>query len=156
MPIRVREMIAALILAESAFFARLLVFFPESGWYSQLKKPYLAPPDRFYLAAWALAFACIGLGSFFFWREGNETADISLGVRCYMATLVTSVFWAFVFFDLHSLGWALIVSCAMLFLATETLISFGKVSSRAGFLVIPFIAWFLFGAFLTYGYWLVN
>lgn len=155
MPIRVRDLLAALIVAETAFVARLLILLPELPWYLRLKKPYLSLPGKYYLFTWAVAFGSIGAASFFYWR-GNGSHDLSRGTICYLATLVLSVFWALVFFDLHLIGWSLIVLCVMLFFATETLISFGIVSVRAGFLVVPFIAWFLFGAFLTYGFWLIN
>lgn len=156
MPIRARELLAALIVAEAAFVARLLILFPELSWYVRLKKPFISLPGRFYLFAWVVAFGSLGFASYYYWRDGNGSRDLTRGTVCYMATLVLSVVWALVFFDLHAIGLALFVSCAMLFFAVETLISFGMVSRRAGFLVVPFIAWFLFSAFLSYGFWVVN
>lgn len=124
-----------------------------SGWYATLTRPALAPPNWIFGPVWTTLFFLMGVAAFLVWRHG---AKGNTALTIFAVQLVLNVLWSALFFGLQSPG-AGLIGIALLWTAlVATIIAFAKVSKLAAWLLVPYIAWVSFAAFLNYQFWILN
>jgi translocator protein len=64
--------------------------------------------------------------------------------------------WSLLFFGLHSPAMALVDIAAMWVAILLTLLGFWKVDARAGWLLVPYLAWVSFASLLNASIWWLN
>ncbi len=64
--------------------------------------------------------------------------------------------WSLIFFHFHQTGWALVEIIFMWVAILITIIQFGKISSKAAWLLVPYILWVSFATLLNYAIWQLN
>ena len=130
-------------------------FFTNAGlvdWYSTLNKPWFTPPGWFIGAVWITLFTLMGISLYLVWKKGfTRTA---LGI--FAAQLALNMLWSFLFFGLRSplLGLAGIIP--LWILIAFNIWAFWKVEKRAGYLLVPYIAWVTVATTLNYYIWVLN
>src|SRR3989344_2820951 len=128
----------------------------QSGWYIGIVKPALNPPAGVYGPVWTTLFALMGIAPFLVWKKGLDRRDVKIALGIFLGQLVLNTFWSIIFFGLHSPGGAL-VEIAFLWLAIlATIIAFAKISKPAAWLLVPYILWVSFAAYLNYVIWSLN
>lgn len=70
--------------------------------------------------------------------------------------LVLNALWSIIFFGAHNIGGALIEIIILWFAILGTMVAFGRVSRTAAYLLIPYLAWVSFAAYLNYTLWMLN
>jgi len=70
--------------------------------------------------------------------------------------LVINFLWSIIFFYFQQPGWALLDIIMMWILIVLTIFSFGKISSAASWLMVPYICWVSFAAVLNLAIWKLN
>lgn len=125
-------------------------------WYPTLAKPSFAPPGWAISLVWIVIFTLMGISLFLVWREGASRPDVRTALYIFAAQLVVNVLWSFAFFWLKSplAGIAVIIVLWALILAT--ILKFRAVSKSAALLLVPYILWVSFAAFLNYTLWRMN
>jgi benzodiazapine receptor len=121
------------------------------NWYNTLKKSALTPPAWVFGPAWTILYILIFLSIFIYIRSGYTR----LGLILFSAQLISNFIWTRLFF-----GQQLIcVSFANILLLNSlvylTYKEFLKSSRVAAYLLIPYIIWILFAAYLN-GYICLN
>ena len=123
--------------------------------YEQLVKPPLTPPSLLFPIVWSILFLLMALGAAMI-GSTRDTARRRRALSLYGAQLIANVFWSFLFFGLgrHWLAffWLLLL---WLFLLVTTL-RFFKETPAAGWLLVPYLLWVTFAAYLNGGVWLLN
>jgi tryptophan-rich sensory protein len=66
------------------------------------------------------------------------------------AQLLLNYSWSPIFFALHQVRTALVIIVAMIVLSVVTAWLFAKIRKAAGLLMLPYLAWLCFAAFLNY------
>ena len=79
---------------------------------------------------------------------------IALGV--FAAQLLVNMFWSYAFFGLQSPLVAVIVIVVLWLLILQNIIRFWSISKNAALLLVPYILWVSFAAFLNYTIWRLN
>ncbi|MES2623563.1 MAG: TspO/MBR family protein [Patescibacteria group bacterium] len=125
-------------------------------WYADLIKPRLSPPNWVFGPVWTTLFVLMGVAAFIIWKKGIERKDVKIGLGIWIGQLVLNTFWSIIFFGMHNAGGALIEICILWLAILATIISFGKMSKTAAWLLIPYIAWVSFAMYLTYSIWVLN
>ena len=74
----------------------------------------------------------------------------------FVAQLVLNFFWSLIFFKLQQTGWAFAEMSIMWLMILFTIIWFGKISSTASWLLVPYICWVSFALILNYSIWKLN
>ena len=74
----------------------------------------------------------------------------------YFVQLALNAAWTPIFFRAHQLGWALVEIVALWVAILATLLSFRRVSTAAGWLFVPYLAWVTFAMTLNYTLWRMN
>jgi tryptophan-rich sensory protein len=119
-------------------------------WYRNLKKPAWQPPDWAFGPAWTTIFTLVALSAAFAWRAAANASARSILVGLFVINGVLNVGWSLLFFAWKRPDWALIeviflwLSIAILIVATD------RYSTRAGVLLLPYLMWVSFAAFLNY------
>lgn len=126
------------------------------GWYAELIRPELAPPNWVFAPVWTTLFFLMGVAAFLVWRKrrGHKEARIALGVFGFQ--LVLNTVWSIIFFGLLNPGAAFIEILFLWLAIAVTIGMFAKISKPAALLLLPYIAWVSFAAYLNYMIWVLN
>lgn len=127
-----------------------------AGWYTDIVKPALNPPAWIFAPVWTTLFALMGISAFLIWKNGLKRQDVRIALGIFLTQLVLNTLWSIIFFGLRSPGGALI-EIAFLWLAiVATIIAFAKISKPAAWILVPYILWVSFAAYLNYSIWILN
>ena len=126
------------------------------AWYPTLVKPSFNPPSWIFGPVWTALYILMGVAAFLVWRKGLATKGVKAALLLFAVQLALNGLWSILFFGLRSPGWAL-VEIGLLGLAiVGTLIAFWRLTTAAGWLVVPYLAWVSFAAVLNGSIWMLN
>ncbi len=127
-----------------------------SGWYAELSKPALNPPNWVFAPAWTTLYILMGVSLFLIWRNVKKQEKKSVAFSIFGVQLVLNMTWSIVFFGMQSPGLALI-NIALLWVAVlYTIFLFYQISKPAAYLLVPYILWTTFAGYLNYAIWTLN
>jgi tryptophan-rich sensory protein len=126
----------------------------STGQYATLKSPPLAPPGWLFAPVWLLLYTAMGVAAYLVWQTGDE--DRGQALRLYGWQLAVNVLWTLFYFRLEwrlfSFFWILL----LIALVALTIQAFYAHSRLAALLLIPYLLWLLFAAYLNLGYYVLN
>jgi len=125
-------------------------------WYPTLVKPSFAPPGWVISTVWIVLFTLMGISLFLVWREGKEGQENKIALGVFAAQLVVNVLWSWAFFGLQSPLAAIVVIAVLWLLILQCILRFWPISRNAALLLVPYILWVSFAAFLNYSIWRLN
>jgi len=125
-----------------------------SGWYTTLNKPSFNPPNWLFAPVWTTLFILMGIALFLVWRQGVKVSGVAL--IFFAVQLIFNILWSFLFFKLQSPHYALLEIIALWLLIAITLLKFLKISNAAGLLLLPYLLWVSFAAFLNFSIYQLN
>lgn len=135
----------------SAFTARSV-----RTWYPALHKPPGNPPASCFGPVWTVLYLLMTFAAWNVWRIGNGWSGASLAITVFLVQLALNAAWSAIFFGLRAPGYALL-EIALLWLAILIdLILFWQISPLSGALLIPYLAWISYAAYLNAGIWRLN
>ena len=126
------------------------------GWYATVNKPWFNPPNWIFGPVWTTLYIMMGVAFFLIWKS---EADIDLKKQAmlfYFVQLALNFCWSLIFFYAQQPGWAFLEIIVMWGMILSTIIWFGKISSPAAWLLVPYIFWVSFAAILNYSIWRLN
>jgi benzodiazapine receptor len=124
-------------------------------WYKTLKKPFFTPPDWIFGPVWISLFILMGISLFMVWRK-QDHPQFKITLIFFLIQLIFNILWSAAFFGLRSplLG---LIDIVLLWLAILLTIQHClRVSRMAGLLLLPYIVWVTFAAFLNFSLWILN
>ncbi len=125
-------------------------------WYVTLAKPALNPPSWIFGPVWTTLYALMGIAVFLVWQKGIHHKHVRKAVAVFALQLVLNTMWSIVFFNFENPGWAFVNIVAMWLAIVWTMILFYKISKPAMWLLVPYILWVSFAAYLNYSIWILN
>lgn len=153
----VLKLVIAIVISELAGIIGSVFTAPSiAGWYATLAKPALNPPAWVFGPVWTTLFALMGIAAFLVWRKGLDRRDVKIALGIFIGQLVLNALWSIIFFGLHSPGGALIEIVILWLAILATIIAFYKISKPAAWLLVPYILWVSFAAYLNYSIWMLN
>ena len=125
-------------------------------WYATLLKPSFAPPNWVFFPVWTALFIMMGISLFLIWQKGWEDKKVKTAIYLFAGQLILNTLWSIAFFGQRSplLGLMEIIILWIAILAT--ILTFNKLSRTAAYLLIPYISWVSFAAFLNFMIWRLN
>jgi translocator protein len=118
-------------------------------WYAALRKPAFAPPDWLFGPAWTVLYILMAMAAWVVWKRGLGTPGVGLALAVYLVQLVLNGAWSGLFFGLRSPLAGLLGIIALWLAILATIVLFFRVSTTAGILMLPYIAWVTFAAALN-------
>jgi tryptophan-rich sensory protein len=130
-----------------------------SSWYGTLQRPALAPPNWVFGPVWTALFALVGVAVWVVWRrldspQVGRRARVAIAV--FAVHFVANLGWSAAFFGLRSVDLGLAVIVVLLTLILLTMWTFDRVDRRAALLLVPYLLWTTFAAYLNYRFWVLN
>jgi len=128
---------------------------PPGDWYAGLTKPPLTPPAVAFPIAWTALYLLMALAA---WRASLAAAPGQRWTTLwpFAAQLAANALWSILFFGLHWMGLALLDLLLLWGLIVLTLRRFARVSPVAAWLLVPYLAWVSFAAYLNAATWWLN
>lgn len=127
-----------------------------TGWYAAASKPWFNPPNWIFAPVWTLLYVLMGIALYLVWKTEADKTVKQTAIILFAAQLTLNFFWSFIFFKLQQPGWAFAEIILMWGMILFTLLWFGRISSTAAWLLIPYICWVSFAAVLNYSIWKLN
>jgi tryptophan-rich sensory protein len=121
-----------------------------NAWFDALDKPEAMPPGWVFGAAWSILYLLLGVALALVLAAPPARARTA-GLAFFAAQLALNYLWSPVFFAMHEVGLAFTILMAMLVLSIVTTALFRRVRAAAALLMLPYLAWLCFAAWLTYG-----
>jgi tryptophan-rich sensory protein len=121
-----------------------------STWYFNLRKPEWQPPDWVFGPAWTTIFALAAIAGVLYWKN-IEDREARLRVQlAFFANAFLNLLWSLLFFRLRRPDLAL-DEVGFLWVSIVVLIVLLRAGSRtAAMLILPYLLWVSFAAFLNY------
>lgn len=124
--------------------------------YGALTQPPLAPPSWVFPVVWTVLFVLMGVASVLVWQQGAPEAETRRALRLYAVQLLVNFIWPLLFFRAGWYGTAFVWLLFLLLLVLATMAAFRDIRPLAGNLLIPYVLWLLFAAYLNAAIWLLN
>ncbi len=126
-----------------------------AGWYANLVKPALNPPNWVFGPVWTLLYIMIGVALFLYWTSDKKVAKLK-GFVVFYLQLWLNMMWSLLFFGWHSPTLALVDIGLLWIVILININMFQKVSKWSGWLLVPYLLWVSFAAYLNFGVWRLN
>lgn len=124
-------------------------------WYATLEKPSWNPPNWVFGPVWTCLYVAMAIAAWLVWRhEGFTGAPMSM--LLFGGQLILNAAWSLLFFGLRNPGLALVDVILLWLSILATILAFGRVSTWAAALLVPYLAWVSFATALNWTLWRLN
>jgi tryptophan-rich sensory protein len=126
-----------------------------AGWFAGINKPTWNPPDWIFGPVWTTLYLMMAISAWLVWKQsGFENSKFALGWFAFH--LLLNIFWSVLFFGLQQPGWAAVEIIILWISIAITIGLFYRHSKLAAVLLVPYILWVTFAAFLNFTIWSMN
>lgn len=122
------------------------------GWYAALVHPPGMPPNWVFGPVWTALYILIGISGWMVWQRVGAHRVL----RLWGWQLAANALWVPAFFGLHRPGAGLFVLLMMLALLALTIEAFRRIRPAAAALLLPYLGWSAYAAYLNAGIWILN
>ena len=124
-------------------------------WFAALAKPAAMPPGWVFPVAWTILYILIGFAlAMIVWARGASGRGIAIGLFALQFAL--NLAWSPTFFAAHKMGAAFAIILLMIVATIATTLAFARIRSRAALLMLPYLAWLCFAAWLNHSIEAIN
>lgn len=125
-------------------------------WYNTLAKPALNPPSWVFGPVWTTLYALMGIAVFLIWKHTLKDRAVRTALLVFLIQLALNTTWSIVFFGLQNPALAFLNIVAMWVAIVWTMVLFYRISKPAMWLLVPYILWVSFAAYLNFAIWMLN
>ena len=119
-------------------------------------KPPLSPPGWLFPVVWTVLYTLMGIASYLVYASDASAEQKNKALWLYGIQLAVNFFWSPIFFNLQAYLFAFIWLMLLWVLIIATTIAFWRISKTAGILMLPYLVWVTFAAYLNLGIYLLN
>ncbi len=120
-----------------------------SGWYVTLAKPWFTPPNWLFGPAWTILYILMGISLWLVIKDGIREQPIRKGIILFLVQLLVNLLWSVIFFGMRSPLGGLVTILILIALIVMTIRQFRIVSTRAAYLLVPYLCWTAFATILN-------
>ena len=124
--------------------------------YRELWKPTLSPPGWVFPVAWTVLYLLMGMASWQIVTANASEERKQMALSLYAVQLTANFLWPLLFFGLGKYVLAFVWLLVLLVLVLLTRREFGRLDRLAGTLLMPYILWLCFAAYLNLGAAILN
>ncbi len=130
--------------------------FGGMDWYKTINLPSWTPAGNIIGTVWTILFILATISALLVFNQAVHNKKFNWIILAFLANAVLNVFWSWLFFNQHFLGWAIIEAGLLGLSVLVLIIIIWPLSRLAAYLLIPYLAWVSFATFLTYMVWSLN
>ena len=124
--------------------------------FETMNKPPLSPPGFLFPIVWTILYTLMGIASYLVITSGADSEKIEKALKTYSYQLAVNFLWPTFFFNFEwyffSFLWILLLWVLILIMFRQ----FSEISKTAGYLIVPYLLWVTFAAYLNFGIWRLN
>jgi benzodiazapine receptor len=128
---------------------------PVKSWYPELVKPALTPPDLAFPIVWTLLYAMMAIAAWLVWRRSGLRRALG-ALLLFGLQLLLNLGWSWLFFGQQQVGWAVAEICLLWLAIAACMAAFAQHDRLASWLLLPYLLWVSFAAYLTFAIWQLN
>ncbi len=118
--------------------------------YKDIILPPLSPPSFLFPMVWTILFILIGIASYVIWESTNvDIEKKKTAFTLYGLDLIVNFIWTIVFFNLRNYDFSVFIIIMLLLIIVANIFSFGSISKRAAWLLVPYLMWVSFATYLN-------
>lgn len=125
-------------------------------WYNYLNKPTWNPPSWLFGPVWTTLYILMGVSLFIIWDKGINVKGGKKALAIFSLQLILNAGWSVIFFGARNPFWSLVEIVLLGATIFWTILVFRRISSLAGYLLIPYLAWVIFATYLNYTILVLN
>lgn len=127
-----------------------------SGWYATIQKPPFNPPNWIFAPVWTFLFFLMGISLYLILEKNLKERIVKNALMIFIGQFILNIGWSVLFFGLKR-PFESFLEIIFLWLAIlMMIIQFNKIDKKAAFLMIPYLLWVSFAAFLNLSIWILN
>ncbi|MBQ0042454.1 MAG: tryptophan-rich sensory protein [Lachnospiraceae bacterium] len=154
--VRVGTLIIALLIPLLVGGVSAAISMPGMAMYETMNKPPLSPPAWLFSVAWTILYLIMGFASYIILVSDADMKTKTKAMILYGIQLLMNFMWSIVFFVwrmyLIAFIWLMIMWCLVIFCT----IRFFFIRRPAAYLLVPYVLWLTFAAYLNLGSYIVN
>lgn len=156
MKIKWKTLTACLLIPVAA--GALSAFLTRNGMqaFEQARQPVLTPPQWLFPIVWTVLYLMMGTASYLVAVSKKPLQLRRQALTVYAFQLAVNVIWPLIFFNLRQYLLAFIWLIFLWLLVWLTFTAFSRVNKTAGKLLVPYLLWLLFAAYLNFSVYLLN
>ncbi len=117
--------------------------------YAEIIKPPLSPPPWVFPVAWTILYVLMGIA--FCIIKDSDSKNKNKALRLFYLQLALNFLWTPVFFTLQLYWVAMVILLLLWAVVLLTTFRFRLIDATAGNLLIPYLLWLSFAAYLNMG-----
>lgn len=121
-----------------------------NSWYISLNKPGFNPPNWIFGPVWTILYLSQSISLYLIRTTTSEPVAKLISLLFFSFQLVLNLLWSVFFFLLRSPRLSLAEIGLLIITVIFTIISSYRVNRRAGLILLPYLAWISFAAYLNY------
>lgn len=125
------------------------------SWYEELNKSGLTPPGPVFSIVWSILYALLAIVAWVLWCSRNES-EMRFVFYLYSVQMLMNWAWTPLFFVLHWTGLGFLWILVMAGLTGLLILSLKNKKESIAILLLPYLVWLLFAAYLNGMIWLLN
>lgn len=124
--------------------------------FASVNQPPLSPPAWLFPVVWTILYLMMGLACYLVATAPISQPRRERALTVYGLSLAANFLWPILFFTMEAWGAAFVCLVLLWVLVAATMLLFSCIDRRAGQLLIPYLVWLSFAAYLNLGVWLLN
>ena len=124
--------------------------------FASLEQPPLSPPGWLFPVVWTIIFTLMGISLYLVLTSNAPQDQITPAVIVFAIQLVFNFFWSIWFFNFGWYFFAFFWLLALWVLIIVNTVLFYRIRKPAGYLMIPYILWVTFAAYLNLAIAILN
>ncbi|MBN2110609.1 MAG: tryptophan-rich sensory protein [Methanosarcinaceae archaeon] len=125
-------------------------------WYVALEKPVFVPPGWAFSVVWPILYLLMGVALYIIWTKDREEPGARTAMSVFGLQLFLNFLWSVLFFGLRSPVMGLIGIIFLWIAILATIVLFYRISKPSSLLLLPYIIWVTFAAYLNYFIYVLN
>ncbi len=133
------------ICLSAGFIGSFFTISSIGSWYSTLNKPFFNPPNWLFGPVWTFLYILMGISLYLAVKNGADKKTLII----FSQQLLLNTVWSILFFGLQNPFFAFIEIIILWLFIFLTILSFSKYSRLSAYLLLPYLFWVTFAAFLN-------
>ena len=154
--VRLRELIISLAIPLATGALSALLTKDGMKRFESIAKPPLSPPGWLFPIVWTALYILMGIACYKVWTSSVSYPRKERALTLYGIQLAMNFMWSIIFFTMGMYLAAFLWLLVMLAFIVATTVFFRYIDRKAGVLMLPYIAWSCFAAYLNFGVYLLN
>ena len=122
--------------------------------YRAVNKPPLTPPEWLFPVVWTILFALMAIAAARVFIKNRENSRMPLLINT--AQLAANFLWCVFFFGMGAYLFSFLWLLMLIVLVILTSVTYYRIDKPAGIMLVPYIVWLSFAAYLNLAIYIVN